>query len=92
MFIQNHINVIFGEILLSNSENHEHLKIFKNVNCVVTNRSEDQGMRAKSTLCNNTDYAKQKKQIKVVDNNVASRGLSISVCCFVCFTQSVPQG
>ena len=52
---------------------------------MVTNRSEDKDMRAKNTLCKNTDYAKQKKQIKVVDNNVSPRGLSISVCLFCLF-------
>ena len=51
----------------------------------MTNRSEDKDMRAKNTLCKNTDYAKQKKQIKVVDNNVSPRGLSISVCLFCLF-------
>ena len=60
-------------------------KNFGDVDCVVTNRSEDKGIQAKNTLCKNTDYAKQKKQIKVVDNNVSTRGLSISVCLFCLF-------
>lgn len=51
----------------------------------MTNHSEDQDRGAKTTLCKNTDYAKQKKQIKVVDNNVSPRGLSISVCFFCLF-------
>ena len=55
------------------------------VDCVVTNRSEDKGMQAKNTLCKNTDYAEQKKQVKVVDNNVSPRGLSISVSLFCLF-------
>ena len=31
-------------ILLSNSENHEYLKNFRNVDCVVTNHNEVQDM------------------------------------------------
>ena len=62
------------------------------VDCVVTNRSEDKGMQAKNTLCKNTDYAKQKKQVKVVDNKSPHEVCQFLFVCFVCFTHSVPQG
>ena len=56
----------------------------------MTNRSEDKGMQAKNTLCKNTDYAKQKKQIQ--NNESPLEVGQIMFVCFVCFTHSVPQG